>query len=155
MPPANPPSLRLTERQRGFLDQSRVGHLATADRNGAPHLVPVCYAVDEDAEAGPTLYITIDEKPKRRDIPLKRVRNILENPRAAFVVDRWDEDWRRLGWVMLRGHAEILDGGPEHDRAQALLSARYPQYRAMRLADLPVIAVRITRATDWGDLSVE
>ena len=88
----------LTERQRRFLEASRVGHLATADTMGAPHLIPVCYAADEG-----TLYITVDEKPKRRDIPLKRVRNILDNPQAAFVVDRYDEDWSRLGWVMLRG----------------------------------------------------
>ena len=138
----------LTERQRRFLDSRRVGHLATADRSGMPHLIPVCYAVEDR-----TLYITVDEKPKRRDIPLKRVRNILENPQAAFVVDRWDEDWTRLGWVMLRGPAEILDEGPEHDRAQALLIARYPQYHAMHIAELPVIALRIARATDWGELS--
>ncbi|HEV8678203.1 MAG TPA: TIGR03668 family PPOX class F420-dependent oxidoreductase [Stellaceae bacterium] len=135
----------LSQRQRRFLDDSRVGHLATADRSGAPHAVPVCYAVDET-----TLYITVDEKPKRRDIPLKRVRNIAENPQAAFIVDRWDEDWRRLGWVMLRGPAEILAAGPEHDRAQTLLIARYPQYRAMNIAGLPVIALRIQRASDWG-----
>lgn len=137
----------LSERQRRFLDTSRVGHLATADRSGAPHLIPVCYAVEDR-----TLYITIDEKPKRRDMPLKRLRNILENPQAAFVVDRWDEDWSRLGWVMLRGTAEILYHGHEHDRAQALLVERYPQYRAMNLAELPVIALRIARATGWGDL---
>ena len=139
----------LNDSQRGFLDRSRVGHLATADRSGAPHVIPVCYAVSED-----TLYITIDEKPKRRDIPLKRVRNILENPQAAFVVDHYDEDWRRLGWVMLRGKAEILETGAEHDRAQELLRARYPQYRAMTLAELPVIALRIARASGWGELSV-
>ena len=144
MPPAKP-----TERQRRFLDDSRVGHLATSDASGAPHLIPVCYAADDR-----TLYITVDEKPKRHDIPLKRVRNIRDNPQAAFVVDRWDEDWRRLGWVMLRGHAEILESGPEHDRAQALLCERYPQLRAMHIADLPVIALRIARATDWGDISV-
>src|SRR5579872_5883047 len=126
------PTIGPDERQRRFLDRCRVGHLATADRGGAPHLVPVCYVVDDR-----NLYVTIDEKPKRRDRPLKRVRNILENPQAAFVADRWDEDWRRLGWVMLRGPAEILDAGPEHDHAQELLRARYPQYRAMRLADLP------------------
>lgn len=137
----------LTEHQRRFLDRARVGHLATADAGGAPHLVPVCYAIEDT-----TLYITVDEKPKRRDIPLRRVRNILENSRAAFVVDRWDEDWSRLGWVMLRGRAEILYDGPEHDRAQALLIARYPQYRAMNLSELPVIALRIARATSWGDL---
>jgi PPOX class probable F420-dependent enzyme len=144
MPPAG-----LTDRQRRFLDHSRVGHLATSDAGGMPHLIPVCYAV-----TGKTLYITVDEKPKRQDIPLKRVRNILENPQAAFAVDRWNEDWRRLGWVMLRGPAEILGAGPEHDRAQALLVARYPQYRTMNLTGLPVIALRIARASDWGNLSV-
>src|SRR5258708_4622610 len=139
----------LTERQRRFLEASRVGHLATADAKGAPHLIPVCYAADVE-----TLYITVDEKPKRRDIPLKRVRNILDNPQAAFVVDRYDEDWSRLGWVMLRGSAEILDAGPEHDRAQALIVARYKQLKPLRSPHLPVIALRIARATDWGNLSV-
>jgi PPOX class probable F420-dependent enzyme len=140
---------KLAPAQRRFLDSSRVGHLATADHSGAPHVIPVCYAVAES-----TLYITIDEKPKRRDMPLKRMRNIIENPQAVFVVDHYDEDWRRLGWVMLRGAAEILDAGPEHDDAQELLRARYPQYRAMNLAELPVIALRIARATGWGELSV-
>jgi PPOX class probable F420-dependent enzyme len=140
----------LSENQRRFLDTSRVGRLATADRSGAPHVIPVCYAA-----AGDALYVTIDEKPKRRDVLLKRVRNILENPQAAFVVDHYDEDWRRLGWVMLRGAAEILESGPEHDRAQELLRARYPQYRAMNLAGLPVIALRIVRATSWGNLSAD
>jgi PPOX class probable F420-dependent enzyme len=149
----NRPALRhnrkmLSDAQRRFLDHGRVGHLATADGNGAPHVVPVCYAVADE-----TLYITIDEKPKRQDRPMKRVRNILENSQAAFVADRYNEDWRRLGWVMLRGRAEVLDAGPEHDAAQALLRARYPQYRAMELAGLPVIALRIARATSWGDLS--
>jgi PPOX class probable F420-dependent enzyme len=142
----------LSRRHRDFLDRGRVGHLATAEAGGAPHVIPVCYAVFTDPEGGDTLYVTIDEKPKRQDRPLKRLRNILENPQAAFVADRWDEDWNRLGWVMLRGRAEILYAGGEHDRAQALLIARYPQYRAMQLGDLPVIALRIARATGWGDL---
>ena len=142
----------LSRRHRDFLDRSRVGHLATAEAGGAPHVIPVCYAVAANPEGDDTLYVTIDEKPKRQDRPLKRLRNILENPQAAFVADRWDEDWNRLGWVMLRGRAEILYAGPEHDRAQALLVARYPQYREMQLGDLPVIALRIARATGWGDL---
>ncbi|MBV8612957.1 MAG: TIGR03668 family PPOX class F420-dependent oxidoreductase [Acetobacteraceae bacterium] len=138
----------IEEPERRFLLARRLGHLATADRSGAPHVVPVCYALGEAA-----LYVTVDEKPKRQDRPLKRLRNIAENPRAALVVDRWDEDWRRLGWVMLRGRAEVLAEGPEHDRAQALLRARYPQYAGMDLAPLPVIALRVARVTSWGDLA--
>jgi PPOX class probable F420-dependent enzyme len=139
----------LSEHQARFLASRRVGHLATADGRALPHLVPVCFAVSEGA-----LYITIDQKPKGDVGALKRLRNIIENPVAAFVADRWDEDWSRLGWVMLRGPAEILADGAEHDRAQALLRSRYRQYQGMELAGLPVIAIRIERVTSWGDLSV-
>src|SRR5438552_13240842 len=138
----------LSERQARFLASCRVGHLATADAHGAPHLVPVCFIVSDAS-----LYITIDQKPKGDPRALKRLTNISENPVAAFVADRWDEDWTRLGWVMLRGPAEILAEGAEHDRAQALLRSRYPQYRGMALADLPVIAMRIERVTSWGNLA--
>ena len=140
----------LPDRQRRFLEDRRVGHLATADAHGAPHLVPVCFTIAESR-----LYITVDEKPKHNPRGLKRLRNIAENPLTAFVADRYDEDWTRLGWVMLRGPAEILAAGPEHDRAQTLLRARYPQYRDMQIAELPVIAIRIERVTSWGNLSVE
>jgi PPOX class probable F420-dependent enzyme len=140
----------LTEHQTRFLASRRVGHLATADGRGAPHVVPVCFVVSEGA-----LYITIDQKPKGDPRALKRLRNITENPLTAFVADHYDEDWTRLGWVMLRGPAEILADGAEHDRAQALLRSRYPQYQGMALARLPVIALRIERVTSWGHLSVE
>jgi PPOX class probable F420-dependent enzyme len=140
----------LSEQQARFLADRRVGHLATADARAVPHLVPVCFVVSDGA-----LYITIDQKPKGEVRALRRLKNIIENPVAAFVADRWDEDWTRLGWVMLRGPAEILADGAEHDRAQALLRSRYPQYRRMELHDLPVIAIRIDRVTSWGDLSVE
>jgi hypothetical protein len=53
---------------------------------------------------------------------------------------------------LLRGTAEILADGEEHDRAQHHLRQRYPQYRAMTLAALPVIAVRIRRVLSWGAL---
>jgi PPOX class probable F420-dependent enzyme len=139
----------LSEPQTRFLASRRVGHLATADARGTPHLVPVCFVVSEGS-----LYITIDQKPKGDSKALKRLRNIIENPVAAFVADRWDEDWNRLGWVMLRGPAEILAEGAEHDRAQALLRSRYRQYQGMELAGLPVIAIRIERVTSWGELSV-
>ena len=140
----------LTEHQTRFLASRRVGHLATADGRGAPHVIPVCFVVSEGA-----LYITIDQKPKGDPRVLKRLRNITENPLTAFVADHYDEDWTRLGWVMLRGPAEILADGAEHDRAQALLRSRYPQYQGMALAGLPVIALRIERVTSWGHLSVE
>lgn len=138
----------LGERERRFVETHRVAHLATADANAVPHVVPVCFGLAEH-----TLYITIDQKPKREGRALRRLTNIAANPRVAIVFDRYDDDWRRLGWVMLHGRADILVSGAEHDQAQALLRDRYPQLAAMRIADLPVIALRIARVASWGDLS--
>jgi PPOX class probable F420-dependent enzyme len=141
----------LTDEQRRFLEGQRVARFASADGRGQPHVVPICYALGEAS-----VYFTIDEKPKRTTgAGLKRLANLRANPRAALVVDRWDEDWSRLGWVMLQGRAEILDAGPEHDQAQAALRARYPQLAAMRLEGLPVVATRIERVASWGDLGAE
>ena len=86
-----------------------------------PHLVPVCFCVREAS-----VYVTVDEKPKRTDIPLKRLRNIRENPAVALTVDRWDEDWTRLAWVMIRGVADVLTDGEEHDRAPRRFAAALP-----------------------------
>ena len=140
----------LTEAQRRFLGAQRVARFASSDAREQPHVLPVCYAL-----LGQVVYFSIDAKPKR--VPargLKRLRNIAHNPRVALVVDRYEEDWTRLGWVMLRGRAEVLDAGAEHDAAQDALRARYPQYRAMRIETLPVVAIRIDAVSSWGDLDV-
>jgi PPOX class probable F420-dependent enzyme len=142
-------SPKMTDHERRFVTAQRIGHLATADRDAMPHIVPVCFALSSDV-----LYITMDEKPKRQPTArLKRLRNMAENPAVALLFDRYDEDWTRLGWVMLHGRAEILADGGEHDAAQALLRSRYPQLAPMHIADQAVIAVRITRSVSWGDLS--
>ena len=140
----------LSDIERLFLNNRRVAHLATADRDAAPHVVPVCFAIFDD-----TLYVAIDAKPKRSlSNPLKRLKNIAQNPAVAVIVDRYAEDWGQLGWVMLRGRAQILNDGREHDEAQALLRSRYPQLKRMQIAGLPVIALRIVSATSWGNLSL-
>jgi len=111
----------------------RAGHFATADSRAIPHVVPVCLTILQG-----TLYITIDEKPTRVDgAALKRVRNIERNPMVAIAVDRYDEDWTRLGWVMLRGRAEILRAGTEHDRAQELYALGTASWRRCRSPNGP------------------
>ena len=139
----------LTVAERRFLDRERIGRLATADSNGVPHVVPVCFAL-----ADGVVYVVLDEKPKKvKSRSLKRVRNILENPAATMLADHYDDsDWSRLGWVMLRGRAEIIEGGPEHDVAIAALCERYSQYLEMNLDRAPVIALRIESTQSWGRL---
>ena len=140
----------LSDLERNFLARRRLAHLATAGADGVPHVVPVCFAVDNN-----NVFITIDAKPKQGDSKqLKRLRNIGENPPVALVADHYDDaDWSQLGWVMIRGRANIIEHGAEHSRAQTLLRKRYPQYCEMDLAPLPVIALRIATVTGWGDLS--
>ena len=137
-----------TPEARQFLESHRVGHLATAGADGAPHVVPVCYALDDEA-----LYLVADEKPKRRPArELLRLRNVRANPRAAVVVDDWDEDWTRLAWVLVRGSASVVSDPAAHATAVGLLRARYAQYRAMMLDDParnPVVRIDPTRVVLW------
>ena len=141
-----------------FLEERRVAHLATADATGRPHVVPVCFARSGDA-----LFVPIDAKPKRGDPrALRRLRNLRRRPRATLLVDRYDEDWRRLRWLMLSVRARILeangesaaDGAPADEAADgadavarrdalAALEARYPQYAAMGLAGLNLPVIRL------------
>jgi PPOX class probable F420-dependent enzyme len=133
---------------RRFLEAQRRGHLATAGPDGAPHVVPVCYALDDEA-----LYFVADDKPKRRPArALQRLVNLRANPRAALVVDVWDEDWTRLAWVLVRGPAAEVRDARLHAEAVARLRARYPQYRAMALDDPlahPVVRLEAARVTSW------
>lgn len=142
-------TVALNADEAAFLVRQRVARLATADASGEPYAVPVCFAYTPGA-----IYIALDEKPK--DVPpqrLKRVRNILENPKVSLVADRYAEDWSLLGFVMVRGAAELLEpGAPEHAAAVRLLRGKYQQYESMRIEENPVIAIRPERAASWGAL---
>lgn len=141
--------MTLDDALRRFVEGRRIAHLATADADAVPQVLPVGFAVSAD---GGSIYSAVDGKPKGHPpVRLKRLRNIDANPAIAMVFDHYEEDWRRIGWVMLRGRAEILEGAePERAAAEALLRARYPQYGAMRLG--PVIALRIGIVRRWGSL---
>ena len=132
---------------RTFVEQRRVARLATADADGRPHAVPIVYVLE-----GSCLYFALDAKPK--SVPperLRRVRNIIENPRVAVIVDDYREDWRRLAYVLLEGDAALLPDGDERKRALALLRAKYRQYRGPRLpSDAPVVRVTVHRAVSWS-----
>lgn len=132
---------------RALLENARVAHLATADQYARPHVVPIVFVWRDDH-----LYFPLDRKPKREDDwhMLRRVRNIETNGRVSVVVDRYDEDWTTLAWVLLEGVATILETGAERDEAAATLAAKYPQYRDGGLNDRPVVRVVIERTVQWS-----
>ena len=130
-----------------LLYASRVARLGTADRAGQPLVVPVCYVFD-----GRVCFSAIDAKPKRvAPRQLRRLRNIAENPRVSLTVDRYDEEWSRLCWVIVQGRADILTGGTERAGAVDLLLAKYAQYRVMGLDREAATVIRIApeKALYW------
>jgi len=120
-----------------------VARLATIDPDGRAHLVPIVFAIDGD-----TLYSAVDRKPKRSRT-LRRIENARARPDVTILVDHYEDDWRRLWWIRLRGRARVLDEGDERTRALELLTDKYPQYRTDP-PDGPVLAVDVTDVRTWA-----
>lgn len=109
---------------RALLEGSPVARLGIADDRGDPRVLPVTYAVLES-----TIVTAIDHK--RKEVPaerLARVRWIRARPRAALTVDRYDDDWSQLQWVLALGPITILEAA-EAPAAIAALTERYAAYR--------------------------
>ena len=138
----------MTRKEKAFVRSGRVAHLATADGKGRPLNVPLCYVLD-----GEELYSPIDEKPKTiSPLLLKRILNIRQNPHVSVVVDRYDDDWERLAYVIITGKARVLTRGKRHRRAVVLLRRKYPQYRAMAIHKRPIIHITPIHCRSWGTL---
>lgn len=129
---------------RARFTESPVARLGTVTPGGAPHLVPVVFAVAAD---GAVVYTAIDAKPKttRR---LRRLANIDADPRVSLLVDHYSDDWTQLWWVRADGVATIHDDGRALETGRQLLRAKYPQYQSVSL-DGPVIAVAVQHWSSW------
>jgi PPOX class probable F420-dependent enzyme len=140
--------MRLTRNGLRLLRSARVAHLATASSTGQPLVIPICFAFD-----GKEFFSPIDEKPKRiAPRKLKRLRNIEENSQVSLVIDRWDEDWRKLVYILVSGRATILLSGQKHRRAVTLLRRKYRQYHSMALEERPIIVIRPLGVKVWGNV---
>jgi PPOX class probable F420-dependent enzyme len=144
--------------QRAFLASARTATLATIAPSGRARLVPICFVVGADSPDGRTrLYSPLDDKPKAVADPrrLARVRDLLARPDATLLVDRWSEDWDRLGWLRLEATADLLEpgtGAAEHDDVIAALRAKYPQYAGHHLEARPILRFSVDRVVSWGAL---
>jgi PPOX class probable F420-dependent enzyme len=127
------------EARRRF-SAARVATLATVSPAGAPHLVPVVFAV-----AGDTVWSATDGKPKRGGA-LRRHENIRARPGVSLLAQHWDEEWDALWWVRADGGASVVTDPPTVARVAVLLRAKYPQYGTVAVrAPLVRVAVRAWR----------
>jgi PPOX class probable F420-dependent enzyme len=121
-----------------LLAEARVARLALLDEEDLPRVLPVTFALFEDA-----IWSAIDQKPKRSAEPA-RVRRLRRRPEAALLVDRYDDDWSRLAWVELRGAVSVEPLGP----ALEALVAKYPQYVSERPPG-PLLRLAPSRFACW------
>ena len=122
--------------------ESPVAMLATVGADGAPHLVPVVFAVHDDV-----VYTAVDAKRKSTQ-RLRRLANIEANPKVSMLVDHYDDDWTQLWWVRADGIAAIHYSGEEMAAGYALLRRKYVQYQRIAL-DGPVVTVDVQRWASW------
>ena len=120
---------------------ARVARLATADATGRPHVVPMTFAVLDDA----TIVSAVDHKPKRTTA-LKRLANIAVNPRVAVLADHYGDDWSELWWARADGTARVA--GEPLPGALSALAQRYAPYRE-RPPDGPLVVIEVERWSGW------
>ncbi|MET4427150.1 TIGR03668 family PPOX class F420-dependent oxidoreductase [Mycolicibacterium sp. 624] len=119
-----------------------VAVLATVGSDGAPHAVPVVFALRDDV-----VFTAVDAKRKSTH-RLRRLANIAAEPRVSLLVDHYDEQWSQLWWVRADGVAQVHEAGEAMATGYALLRAKYPQYDRVAL-DGPVVTVAVHKWTEW------
>ena len=93
-----------TEEETTYLNEQRLGRLATVGPDGQSHVVPVGFRFNPDLG---TIDIGGHDFANR-----KKFRDVQRNPRVAFVVDDLVSvaPWRVRG-IEVRGEADILSTG--------------------------------------------
>lgn len=134
-------SPRLREPQERF-GAAGVARLATTQRDGTPHLVPVVFAL-----VGDTVWTAVDAKPKSTT-RLRRLDNVRAQPNVSLLVDHYDDDWSLLWWVRADGTATVLESAAAPE-GLAELVAKYPQYQEIPPPG-PVLRIDVTRWVSWS-----
>ena len=134
--------MQSAELRRRFAS-SAVARLATVRPDGAPHVVPLVFALVES-----TVYSAVDAKPKRTSA-LQRLANVRVEPRCALLVDHYEDDWSRLWWVRADGTAAVVDQPPAAHPGLAALAERHPQYREQPPAG-PLLVVTVQQWSGWS-----
>ena len=116
-----------------------------------PHVVPICYVFHDDA-----IFSSVDEKPKQANMKsLRRIVNMKANPNVCVVIDHYEENWRKLKFVIVQGKAKLILSGEEHQQASIQLRKKYPQYRFMNLQARPVIKIKPTKYVAWRSYKLD
>jgi PPOX class probable F420-dependent enzyme len=131
------------DEQRARVAAARVARLATLRADGTARLVPITFVLLDGLVCS-----AVDEVKPKRSTRLARLADVRRDPRAAVLVDHYDEDWTHLWWVRIDGAAAVHEAGDLADRARAALAAKYPPYAATPPAG-PVLVLTPDRWAGW------
>ena len=132
-----------SDEQRARVATARVARLATLRADGTARLVPITFVLLDGLVCS-----AVDEVKPKRSTRLARLADVRRDPRAAVLVDHYDEDWTRLWWVRIDGAAAVHEAGALADRARAALAAKYPPYAATPPTG-PVLVLTPDRWAGW------
>ncbi len=138
--------MKLNQKTKTLIKSSKVARLATVDQKSCPYVVPVVFVFHENS-----FFIPLDEKTKNvNPKKLKRVKNIEKNPNVTLLIDKYQNDWKKLFFLMIHGKATVIDGKNSKlmDKIHKLLISKYPQYKKIGIGN-SCIKINPTKVTFW------
>ncbi len=127
---------------------AKVARLATVDQKSYPYIVPVVFVFHKNSFFIPLDYKTKTVNPKN----LKRVKNIQKNPNVALLIDKYQNNWKKLFFLMIHGKATVIDGKNRKlmDKVHKLLISKYPQYKKIGIGN-SCITIQPKKVTFWNN----
>jgi len=138
--------LKLDQKTMTLIKRAKVARLATVDQKSHPYVVPVVFVFHENS-----FFIPLDDKTKTVNVrKLKRVKNIEKNPNVTLLIDEYQNDWKKLFFLMIHGKATVTDGKNSKimDKVHKLLISKYPQYKKIGVGN-SCIKINTTKVTFW------
>ncbi len=140
--------MKLDQKPKTLIKRAKIARLATVDQKSHPYVVPVVFVFHENS-----FFIPLDEKVKTVNArKLKRVKNIEKNPNVTLVIDEYQNDWKKLFFLMIHGKATVIDGKNNKlmDKVHKLLISKYPQYKKIGIGN-SCIKINPTKVTFWNN----
>ena len=132
--------MKLTAKEKDFVQCLRVARVATVASDSVPHNVPVCPLFENNK-----IYFGTERG-------ARKMRNIEVNPNVTVVFDDYTEAWEYIRGVMFQGKARVVNA-KEFRQFRKKIYAKYSQYeRRSPLGDRDsaIVEVMPTRKFSWG-----
>ena len=139
--------MKLNQKTKALIKGTKVARLATVDQKSHPYVVPIVFVFHENS-----FFIPLDEKKKTVNSKnLKRVKNIEKNPNVTLLIDRYQNNWKKLFFLMIHGKATVINGNSKlMDKIHKLLISKYPQYKKIGIGN-SCIKIEPTKVRFWSN----